>query len=475
MTDVCLAGWSQVSRHPGEPLAAWTEALRATGVDPTRIDSLDVVYCQSWPYDDPTGRLADAVGASPRRMHYSGIGGTTPLVLIADAAERIAARQADVCAIVAGEALATVRALKKAGERPAWSHRDPERKPFPFEAPFHPSEVAHGLFQAYSTFAMRDLARRGALRVGVAEHRRSLGELFAPMTTVAAGNPHAWFRDERTPAELSEVTADNRLVAFPYTKRLVAIMDVDLASAVIVASPEAAAAMGFPKERRVAVLGWGAAREPDSVAEHVDLASSPGMATALDGALGHARVSIDSVGHLDLYSCFPSSVSFALDALRLDAADNRAPFTVTGGLPYAGGPGSGYALGAVAAMGDRLVQEPGATGMVTGVGMHLSKHAAVVLRSGAAPFGGGGPTAAIPPARSIAEHHSGTARVAAYTVHHGPDGTPTEALLVCDIDPGTRCYAKASDPDLLTELESDEWIGRPVDLLPEGDVNVVKA
>lgn len=475
VTEVCLAGWSQVSRYPGEPLAAWAEALRATGVDPARLDSLDVVYCQSWPYDDPPRRLADAVGASPRRLHYSGIGGTTPLVLIAEAAERIAAGQADVCAIVAGEALATVRALKKAGQRPAWSDRDPDRKPFPFEAPFHPSEVAHGVFQAYSTFAMRDVARRASTGIGVVDHRRSLGELFAPMTAVAAANPHAWFREEQTPAEVSEATPENRLVAFPYTKRLVAVMDVDLASAVVVASPDAAAAMRLPKERRVAVMGWGRARDPDYVAEHADLAGSPGMAAALQGALRCADLSIDDVAHLDLYSCFPSSVSFALDALGLDATDSRAPFTVTGGLPYAGGPGSGYALGAVAAMADRLVQESGATAMVTGVGMHLSRHAAVVLGSRAAPFGGGEQAEPVSPTRVIADHHDGSVEVAAYTVHHGPDGMPTEALLVCDVDRRTRCYAKATQPDLLLALEVDEWVGRRVDLVREGDVNMVEA
>src|SRR3712207_7458122 len=34
MSGVALAGWSQVSRHPGEPLDAWADALLATGVDP---------------------------------------------------------------------------------------------------------------------------------------------------------------------------------------------------------------------------------------------------------------------------------------------------------------------------------------------------------------------------------------------------------------------------------------------------------
>ena len=52
-----------------------------------RIDDLQIVYCQSWRYDDPPGRLSDRFGIGPRRQYYSGIGGTTPQVLVNRAAE----------------------------------------------------------------------------------------------------------------------------------------------------------------------------------------------------------------------------------------------------------------------------------------------------------------------------------------------------------------------------------------------------
>jgi len=472
VSSPCLIGWSQVSRHEGEPLAAWTEALRITGVDPSAIDSLDVVYCQSWPYDDPAGRLAESVGATPSRAAYSGIGGTTPLQLLIAAAERIEAGTSAVCAIVGGEALAQVRAIKKAGERPAWSHRDPEKQPFPFEAPFHPAEVAVELYQAYSTFALRDVARRAHLGLGVDEHRHALGDLFAPMTKVAAANPHAWFPQEWTSAELVDVTPDNRMVAHPYTKRLVAVMDVDLSAAVVLASSEAADRLGVPEDQRVHLRGWAAATDPVYVAEHDELWRSPAMAWASDHALASAGVGIDDVDHADLYSCFPSSVLFALDALGLGADDRLAPFTVTGGLPYAGGAGSCYLLSALAAMADRLVDDAGSHGLVTGVGMHMTKHVAGVLSVA--------PGARVPsppdpgPAvrRPIVDVHHGEATIAAYTVHHGRDGSATDAVLVCDL-PGSaaaeRCYAKALDPDLLLALEAEEWVGRTVVLVDGGD------
>ena len=474
-----LIGWARSARFEGEPLEAWADVLTRTGVRPSALDSLDVVYCQSWPYDDPPARLAAAVGASPRRAVYSGIGGTTPLSLLGAAAERIVTGESDVCAVVAGEALGTVRRLKKEGARPSWSHRDPVKRPFPFEAPFHPSEVAHQIFQAYTTFAMRDVARRAHEGLSVDEHRAVMGALFAPMTPVAAANPYAWFPVERSAAELVEATPSNRVVAHPYTKLLTSIMDVDLAAAFVVASEEAADRLGVPADRRVYVRGWGEDRDPDYVAEHPDLWRAPAMANAFRGALARAGLGVDDIARFDLYSCFPSSVLFSLDALGLDPGDRRAPFTVTGGLPYAGGPGSGYAVGSVAAMADELVADPGSLGMVTAVGMHLSKHAAVVLSTGrgAASESAASESAAAPaspsPRRPIVDTVDGAATIAAYTVHHAGDGSPTEALLVGDVEGGNRCYGRATDAGLLAAMEAEEFVGRQVVLRPDGQVNMV--
>jgi acetyl-CoA C-acetyltransferase len=477
VTRPVLIGWSQVSRFDGEPLEAWAAALVETGVAPSAIDSLDVVYCQSWPYDDPAGRLAGAVGADPKRAEYSGIGGTTPLSLLGAAAQRIIDGEADVCAVVGGEALATVRRLKKEGQRPQWSHRDPVKRPFPFEAPFHPSEVAHQIFQAYTTFAMRDTARRAHLGVPVDRYSAAIGSLFAPMTEVAATNPHAWFPVARSAASLVEVTPANRVVAHPYTKLVTAIMDVDLCAAFVVASEEAARGLGVPADHWVYVRGWAEDRDPDYVAEHDELWRAPAMAAALHGALGRAGVGVDDVARFDLYSCFPSSVSFSLDALGLPPSDARAPFTVTGGLPYAGGPGSCYAVGSVAAMADALVADPGSLGLVSAVGMHLSKHAAAVLSTepGDGPGAPSVPVGSSERRRPIVESVDGPATVAAYTVHHAPDGAPTEALMVCDLPDGhgARCYARATDAGLLAAMEAEEFVGRTVELRPEGPVNTV--
>ena len=476
----CLIGVAQRTVPAGsgpapEPLELWEEVARAaaadTGAAPervlSRVESLDVVYCQSWPYDDPPGRLACRLGISPRRREYSGIGGTTPHVLLAGAAAAVARGELDGALVVGGEALATVRHARKAGERLAWSHRHPEKRPFPIEVPFHPAEVAHEVFQAWLTFAVFDTARRAARGTAPADYRRQLGEMLAPLSAVAAANPHAWFRERRSAEELVTPGPDNRMVGYPYTKRMVSVMDVDMAAALVLVSHSTAEALGVAPERRVYLRGSGYAEDPVYVAEHDPMHASPAMAAAAAGALRGAGVGVDDVAHLDLYSCFASSVGFACDALGLRPDDERA-LTVTGGLPFFGGPGSGYLLHSTASLAEDLRADPGSHGMLSGVGMHMTKHVYAVYSSepppavspdtvGVAPAPGpvGG-------ARRISATHDGPATVAAYSVVHARSGEAEWGLAVCDVDADTRCYARIDDPVMLTAAEEREWVGTTV-------------
>jgi acetyl-CoA C-acetyltransferase len=491
----CLIGGAQRTVRSGdgpspEPLALWADTARAAADDAlpghgdrvlAAADSLQVVYCMAWPYDRPVDRLADALAIEPRHRLYSGIGGTTPQVLVQDAAAAIVAGTCDVAIISGAEALETKRQAKKAGARLPWSHRAEKPDPFPFEAPFHPAEVAHDVFQAWLTFPVFDIARRARLGVAPADYARAIGELLAPFSEVAATNPHAWFPTARTAEHLSTPTPSNRMLGYPYTKQAVSVMDVDMAATVIVASHAAADALGVAPERRVYVRGWCYATDPVYVAEHADLSASPAMTAASTEAMRCAGAHIDDIAHLDLYSCFASSVHLACDALGL-AGDDRRGLTVTGGLPFAGGAGSNYVLHSIVTMADVLRADPGSLGLVTGVGMHMTKHAFGVYSTTPPPSG----RVQLPeqdavqgrldaePTMAIAARHVGPASVASYTVAHGRDGEPAWGLVIADVADGVRAYGRVEDPALLEALEAEEWVGRQVAFRAgPGEVNLV--
>jgi acetyl-CoA C-acetyltransferase len=268
------------------------------------------------------------------------------------------------------------------------------------------------------------------------------------------------------------------MVAYPYTKLMTSIMDVDMAAAVLLASAERADALGVPEEKRVYLRGWGYAEEPANVAAHPELWRSPALASAAKAALWTAQVEVDDVAHRDLYSCFASSVCFALDGLGIPEDDARAAaVTQTGGLPYHGGPGSNYMTHSIAAMAETLRADPGSNGVVSGVGMHMQKHAygvwsttpGIPLR-----YASGG-TVPIPvgPGVPIVASPEGTAMVATYSVLHGRDGEPERALLICDLPEGGRCYAQLEGgAAALVEAETDELVGRRVTLTPKEQLNL---
>jgi len=481
----CIIGVGAHTWHPDdvgeagapEPLDMWAHVARLAEQDAGKpgllavLDSVQIVYCQTWEYDDAVVRLAGAIGADPRHRHYSGIGGTTTQQLVSTTSEAMLRGEMDLALITSAEALATKRLRKRQGVRYAASFPPPDRSPFPWESPPDPIEVAHEVFQAWLTFAVFDNARRGHLGTGLDSYRSGIGEMLAPMTRLAARNPHAWYRVERSAAEIADARPDNRMVGYPYTKYMVSVMDVDMAGALLLATHERAEALGVPHDRRVYPRGWCYALDPVLVAEHSDLWRSPAMAAASGEALRIAGVSVDDVAFFDLYSCFASSLHFACDALGISPNDSRG-LTVTGGLPYHGGPASGYLTHSIAEMVERLRAAPDATGLVSGVGMHMTKHVYGVYSAvpgPVAPPDASAVQAAVDAVGSpqVVAEHDGDATVGAYSVVHGRDGTPEWALLVCDLPGGRRTYAQVRDADHCAEAETTELVGRNVTLAPK--------
>ena len=86
-----------------------------------------------------------------------------------------------------------------------------------------------------------------------------------------------------------------------------------------------------------------------NVSDRVDYNSSPAIKACSDNVFELADVKIEELNFIDLYSCFPSAVQIAMKELELSKDDPRG-LTVTGGLPYFGGPGNAYVMNSIATM-----------------------------------------------------------------------------------------------------------------------------
>ena len=121
------------------------------------------------------------------------------------------------------------------------------------------------------------------------------------------------------------------------------------------------------------------------VSERNELHSSPAIRAASRQALDMAGKTLDEIELIDLYSCFASAVQIGCQEIGL-AEDDPRGLTVTGGLPYFGGPGNNYVTHSISEMLRRLRARPGAFGLVTANGNYVTKHSFGVY-STAAPAG----------------------------------------------------------------------------------------
>ncbi len=189
---------------------------------------------------------------------------------------------------------------------------------------------------------------------------------------MAAKNPFSSSPVERTVEELVTVTADNRMICDPYPRLMVARDTVNQGAAALLMSVAAARKLGVPEEKWVYLHGHADQREQDLL-DREDLSVSYSSKQAVAEALRVADIGIDDVATFDLYSCFPFPVFVVCDDFGL-AADDPRGLTLTGGLPYFGGPGNSYSLHGIAETVAAMRDKPGAFGLVGANGGIMSKY-----------------------------------------------------------------------------------------------------
>lgn len=373
---------------------------------------------------NPPWSVAKRLGADPREMVYTPVGGNMPQVAVNRAWERIAAGESDAALLVGAEALRTELAARRAGLTLDWSE-DAPRGPEEWGKPrtgMSAHEAAHGLEAPVHFYPLFEQAIRSAKGRTMAEHLEQVGRLFERFSQVAAANPLATRREGYSAAEIVTPTMDNPLIAFPYTKRMCASMYVDQAAAVLLCSEEKADAFGVPPDKRVYLHGGAQGEDQWFVTERARLDRSPAVRSVTRTALEMAGKTLRDVAAFDLYSCFPSIVEVTREEMGI-AEDDPRPLTLTGGLPFFGGPGNNYVMHAIAEMVEWLRRRPGQFGMVTGNGHYITKHAAGLystVRPDApcvrADLG------TLQARTAFTERPEGAARVESYTVVHSKEG-----------------------------------------------------
>ena len=341
------------------------------------IDSLHVINLMSWRYADPACQLADRLGIKPCRMTYGSLGGESPVRSLHEAALRIARGESTVAAISGAEALSTVKKAKKTGVELPWTKlAEGPSSGLDFGKDFLRSQAINlGVAQPITVYPLYEVASATKWGQTPREALAESGDLWAKSSRVAASNPVAWLKRTFSREEIITPSVDNQLIAWPYTKLMVANPTVILGAAILVMSLAKAKAMGIPADRIIYIWGGTGAHEPRDYLDRDHYYESHAQAAVLEAAMSIADGRIFDA--LELYSCFPCVPKMARRALGL--SPDVQP-TVTGGLSFFGAPLNNYMTHATCAMVRRLRQGE-LLGLLYGQGEFLTKHQVVVLSS----------------------------------------------------------------------------------------------
>jgi acetyl-CoA C-acetyltransferase len=433
-----------------------------------RIDIVGGVrtFEDSTPVQAPFGKpdkyplaVAKRLGIRPAAAILEKAGGQSPLTLIADLAERLRAGKAVAALAFGSEAISTVRHLGAKGERRDWAETlegPVEDHGRGLEGLLTMYNMSHGIVGAPAAYALCENARRGRLGMSREDYARLMGRLFAPFSAVAADNPYSSAAVKAMSAEeIAQVGERNRMICDPYRLKMVSRDQVNQGAAVLLTTVAEARRAGVNESKWTFVHGGALAEEPELLSR-TDPGTYPAAELALKAALRRAGKSASDMALFDFYSCFPTAVlSAAVDGLGL-AVDDPRGLTVTGGLPYFGGPGNNYSMHAIATMTERLRARPGQFGLVGLNGGLQSKYGAVVLSTAAAQWPGLDHDELQElrdemPRPRVIRRARGWARIVTYTVSY-EKGVPALAIVIGELDSGERFVANSADSRVIEHM-----------------------
>lgn len=397
--------------------------------------------------------VAKRLGATPGVQVYSPACGDEPQKLVGEICERLHAGEFQLALLCGAEAASTQRAAQAAKRSLDWTEEYPSElddRHWNVGAMRTKHMNDQNMLTPTTVYPLLEQARRKRLGLTREDYALEMGRLLAPFSEVAHANPHASSQKQWSAQAIATVSAENRLISDPHPISVVARDQVNQGAAVLLTTVGLARELGVPEHQWVYLHGYSALDER-GVLEREDLGSSPAMALAYEQALQEAGVGIEAIRYLDIYSCFPIAVFSAIDALNIKPDDPRG-LTLTGGLPFFGGPGNNYSMHALAEMVQRLRAEPGSLGLVGANGGFLSTHAVGVYSTTPKPFktcDSRTRQARINalPAPTLTLSPTGWGSVESYTVLHDKQG-PREVIVIGRLDnTGERFVANSVGED----------------------------
>ena len=447
-----------------EPIFLMENAGQASIEDsgnPLIKDSIDVIYVLRgfWGYREPGKYLIEKLelGSNPKSILVKV--GISQQQIIDIASEDIALGKIRSALIVGGEArYALVQALKNQKQyHESDLPGEPDEYMKPEEELYQPQETDLMGLMAAPYYCIQETAFRAAEKLSPEQHIERINTIYVNFSKVAQDNPHAWDKEAYSAEDLIE-SPSNPMISYPYTKKHNSNWNVNQASALILTSDTLANKLNIPKDKRVYPLQSAENNHMLAVIQRPNLALSKGLQLAGEKTLEFMEQYnlIDPI--YEIYSCFPLAVQQFIKVLNLDPFSK---LTVTGAMPFGGGPLNNYMLHSTAQMVEKLRDHQDKVGLVTGVSGMMTKQGICLWASEPVTEftiqNVSGEAAKHDKAISMSSLSEGVAKVLGYTVIYEKK-SPIRAVFYCEDSKEERKVLSSTDDQVIQSCMEGEWV-----------------
>ncbi len=433
------------------------------------IDTIYMVNISSWSYFDAPGDLAKILGIGLKNDLYLQARGDSPQFLVNEAAKTISRDETGAILITGGESEYSSFLASKRKIKLEWPRKKNAKKvDGHIKAEDYDLELKYQLTIPSYIYAILETALRNDLGYDLKKHAENMGEILERFSKIASTNPNSWIQESYQAQEIFTPSEENRKITHPYTKRMCANMYVDQTASIIITSEAIANELKIDKKKWVYPMGGSTLENHCMVTRRPSLTDSPAIKLSTQLALKQAGLTLKEIDMFDFYSCFPYIIELAMKELGISNDDKRQ-LTITGGLPYFGGPWANYSMHAISKAVKLIRDNPKLRIMVLANGGYNSYESIGVY--GTAPpkeswnerddskiqeaiF-----NQVLPP--PIEQAIEGLFTVEGYTIPFDRDNKPRKVIFLGRTNGSPRTYAiLEANQDILLDLERQELVGR---------------
>ena len=321
-------------------------------------------------------------------------------------------------------------------------------------------ELAELGAMAVGYYATMETAIRKNDGEGIEEHQNNIALMYEEFSKIASENKDGWLNHPYAKEEILETSKKNKMLAYPYNKLHCTSWNVNQSAAMIICSEELANELKIDNKKRVYPISSSENNHMIAIQQRPKLYESLGMtyaANSINKMIERLDIKLDAY---DLYSCFPAAIKMFTKSIGLDS---EIPKTVTGSMPYAGGPLNSFVIHSTVKMIQKIRALEVKYGLITGVSGMMTKQSFCIwgkeykehfifddvterAKLDESPI-------------ELSNISEGKGEIIGYTIIEGSENA-AKAVLYLDDEKKHRKVVSSMDKNFINLLTEEEWVGK---------------